>query len=411
MKTRIFTDDLRPAAGIIRGGGLVAVPTETVYGLAGNGLDAEAVEKIYEVKGRPAVKPLSLMVPDGTEMEKYCREVPPQAKTLAARFWPGPLTIVLKAREEIPSVVLAGGETVGLRCPDHPKTLELLRLTGLPFAAPSANPSGEESPKDAQKVLSYFDGVIDGVIDGGPCGIGRESTLISLAEKPYRILRRGALGEEEIADALAEGLFVFGITGPSGSGKTSALAVLRELGALVIDCDEVYHELLESDEELLAALTERFPAAAENGRINRRRLAAQVFSDPAALEDLNAISHRFVRREVTRRLRAWAMAGGELAAIDAIELIAGGLGERCDLVLGVLADRERRIKRIMRRDGLDEKRAAERIDAQRGEAYFREKCDHILYNNEDEDQFSDTCRKYFTEVLQNHGRTERETFL
>ena len=411
MKTRIFTDDLRPAAGIIRGGGLVAVPTETVYGLAGNGLDAAAVEKIYEVKGRPAVKPLSLMVPDAAAMEEYCLDVPPQAKTLAARFWPGPLTIVLKARKEIPSVVLAGGDTVGLRCPDHPKTLELLRLTGLPFAAPSANPSGEESPKDAQKVLAYFDGVIDGVIDGGPCGIGRESTLISLAEKPYRILRRGALGEEEIAEALAEGMFVFGITGPSGSGKTSALAVLRELGALVIDCDEVYHDLLGSDGELLAALTERFPAAAENGRIDRRRLAAQVFSDPAALEDLNAISHRFVRREVARRLRAWAMAGGELAAIDAIELIAGGLGERCDLVLGVLADRERRIARIMRRDGLDEKRAAERIDAQRGEDYFREKCDHILYNNGDEDQFSDTCRKYFTEVLKNHGRPERETFL
>ena len=196
MKTELFTNDLSRAAEIIENGGLVAVPTETVYGLAGNGLDAAAVEKIYEVKGRPAVKPLALMVPDAESMGKYCLDVPPQAKTLAARFWPGPLTIVLKARREIPPVVRAGGDTVGLRCPDHASTLELLRLTGLPLAAPSANPSGEESPKNARQVLRYFDGKIEGVIDGGACGIGRESTLISLAETPYRILRRGALGEE-----------------------------------------------------------------------------------------------------------------------------------------------------------------------------------------------------------------------
>lgn len=403
METKIFTNDLSGAAEFIRNGGLVAVPTETVYGLAANGLDAAAVEKIYEVKGRPAAKPLSLMVPDAQSMERYCREVPPQARTLAARFWPGPLTIVLKAREEIPSVVLAGGDTLGLRCPDHPKTLELLHLTGLPFAAPSANPSGEESPKDAQKVLEYFDGAIDGVVDGGPCGLGRESTLISLAERPFRILRRGALGEEEIAQALLDGMTVIGITGPSGSGKTTALRSLEEFGALVIDCDALYHELLEQDAALLAALAERFPEALRDGRIDRKTLAARVFSDLAALEDLNEISHRFVREEAERRLRAWAMAGGTLAALDAIELIAGGLGERCDHILGVLADRETRIWRIMRRDGLDETRAAARIDAQKGEDYFTEKCDHVLYNNGDEDQFSDTCREYFTEVLKNHG--------
>ena len=403
MKTEVFTSDLSGAAEIVRNGGLVAVPTETVYGLAGNGLDAAAVERIYEVKGRPAVKPLSLMVPDAESMEKYCREVPRQAKTLAERFWPGPLTIVLRAKEEIPAVVRAGGDTVGLRCPDHPLTLALLRLTGLPFAAPSANPSGEESPKDAQRVLDYFDGVIDGVIDGGVCGLGRESTLISLAAAPYRILRRGALSEEEIADALVSGLKIVGITGPSGSGKTTALNVLESFGALVIDCDALYHELLENDESLVAALAARFPGAYRDGRIDRRALAAQVFSDSSALAELNAISHRFVREAVTRRLREWAMAGGELAAIDAIELIEGGLSERCDLVLGVLAGREERIARIMRRDALDRKRAEERVDAQKSDSYFKEKCDHILYNNGDEGQFSDTCREFFTEVLKTNG--------
>ena len=185
METKRIQENIAEAARIIREGGLVAVPTETVYGLAGNGLSEEAVAKIYEVKGRPAVKPLSLMVPDESAMERYCLEIPPQAHALARRFWPGPLTIVLKAKEDIPSIVLAGGKTVGLRCPDHPLTLELLRACGLPLAAPSANPSGAESPKTAEKVLSYFDGKIGAVIDGGPCGIGRESTLIDMSAAPY----------------------------------------------------------------------------------------------------------------------------------------------------------------------------------------------------------------------------------
>lgn len=399
MKTQIFTDNLGGAAAILENGGLVAVPTETVYGLAGNGLDAAAVEKIYEVKGRPAVKPLSLMVHDASQMERYCLDVPPQAKTLAARFWPGPLTIVLKARKEIPPVVLAGGDTVGLRCPDHEKTLELLRLTGLPFAAPSANPSGEESPKDAAKVLAYFDGKIEGVVDGGVCGLGRESTLLSLAETPYRILRRGALGEDEIADALVDGMRLIGITGGSGSGKTTALRALGALGALTLDCDQVYHELLESDESLNAALCGRFPAAVKDGRIDRAALAPIVFSDAAALEDLNAISHRFISRELQRRLRAWAMAGGRLAALDAIELISSGLGARCDLVVGVLAGRETRIARILRRDSISPERAKARIDAQRSDDYFRANCGLILENNADEESFFNLCQNTFTEVI------------
>ena len=400
MKTQIFTKDLSGAAELLRTGGLVAVPTETVYGLAGNGLDAAAVEKIYEVKGRPTVKPLSLMVHDAEQMERYCLDVPPQAKALAARFWPGPLTIVLKARKEIPPVVLAGGNTVGLRCPDHEKTLELLRLTGLPFAAPSANPSGEESPKDAHQVLAYFDGKIEGVVDGGVCGLGRESTLISLAETPYRILRRGALGEDEIADALVDGMHLVGITGGSGSGKTTALRTLGTLGALTIDCDRVYHELLDSDEALNAALGERFPAAMKDGRIDRGALGAIVFSDAAALEDLNAISHRFITREVQRRLRAWAMAGGRVAALDAIELLSSGLGGRCDLVVGVLADRQTRIERIMRRDAISAERAQARIDAQRSDDYFRANCSLILENNTDETSFSQRCQESFSEVIQ-----------
>ena len=403
MKTLRLTDNIEKAAAILRAGGLVAVPTETVYGLAGNGLDVQAVEAVYEVKGRPAVKPLSLMVPGPESMEEYCLDVPPQAKLLAERFWPGPLTIVLKARETIPPIVLAGGDTVGLRCPDHRMTLELLKLTGLPFAAPSANPSGEESPKSAERVLEYFGGRIDAVVDGGECGIGRESTIISLAQTPYRVLRRGALAEDEIADALVDGMKIIGITGPSGSGKTTALKVLEEMGALVADCDRVYHELLENDGELLCALGARFPAALKDGSIDRPALASIVFSDPAELLALNEISHAFVLRELTRRLRDHAMAGGTLAAIDAIELISSGIAERCDLVVGVLAPREERIRRIVQRDGITPERAAARVDAQHGDDYFREHCGLILENSGDGERFYENCKKIFTEVIENHG--------
>ena len=172
MKTCVFHGDVSGAAEIIAAGGLVAVPTETVYGLAGDGLNVEAVERIYEVKGRPEVKPLSLMVPGPEAMERYCEDVPPQSKLLAEKFWPGPLTIILKSKPVVPEIVRAGGKTVGLRCPDHADTLALLRRCGVPLAAPSANPSGAPSPKTAGVVLGYFDGQIEGVIDGGECGMG-----------------------------------------------------------------------------------------------------------------------------------------------------------------------------------------------------------------------------------------------
>ena len=402
METKRITENTAEAAGIIRRGGLVAVPTETVYGLAGNGLNESAVREIYEVKGRPAVKPLSLMVPDESAMEQYCEDVPRQAYALAEKFWPGPLTIVLKAKKAIPSIVLAGGETVGLRCPDHPLTLSLLRQCGLPLAAPSANPSGEASPKTAEQVLSYFDGKIDAVIDGGPCGVGRESTLIDLSRAPYRILREGALPPETIADALVQNLTIIGITGPSGVGKTTALTELSSLGALVLDCDALYHELLENDAELLSALEEAYPGTVRSGRLDRVALGKIVFADPEKLALLNRITHRFVSREVDKRLRDFAMEGGELAAIDAVELISAGIAERCDAVVGVLSEREKRIGRIMRRDGISREAAERRVDAQKPDEYYKENCTHILLNNADADRFSADCRALFKEILY-HG--------
>ncbi len=389
METKHITEDLGEAARILRAGGLVAVPTETVYGLAGNGLDEKAVQRIYEVKGRPEVKPLALMVHGVGELERYCEAVPASAKALAARFWPGPLSIVLRAkRGVVPEIVRAGGDTVSLRCPDHPMTLEALRLAGIPFAAPSANPSGQPSPKTASEVHTYFDGVIEAVIDGGACTLGRESTILDMSRTPYRVLRQGALPAGEIERALAESLRVIGITGPSGAGKTTALSLLRERGALVLDCDKVYHELLESDRELLQAIGEAFPGTVKGESLDRAALGALVFSDERKLEALNEVTHRFISREIDRRLRAFALEGGSLAALDAVELIASGLGARCDLTLAVLADEGTRLERIMARDGISREAALLRLRAQKPEAYYRKHCDRVIENNGDPEHFA-----------------------
>ena len=401
METKRITDKIEDAAQIIRAGGLVAVPTETVYGLAGNGLNEKAVSEIYEVKGRPTVKPLSLMVPDESAMELYCEDVPPQAHALAKRFWPGPLTIVLKAKPEIPSIVLAGGTTVGLRCPDHPLTLSLLKSCGLPLAAPSANPSGEPSPKTAEQVLGYFDGRIDAVIDGGPCGLGRESTLIDMSRTPYKILREAALHEETVAEALAENLTVIGITGPSGCGKTTALQELEGFGTLVLDCDKIYHELLESNQALLQELESAFPGTVINGKLDRKTLGRIVFADAEKLALLNRITHRYVMDETERRLRAFAMRGGLVAAIDAVELISAGMAERCDAVVGVLADEEIRVARIMARDGIGREAALARIRSQKPDSYYQTNCTHLLFNNADREGFAAACRQLYKEIY--HG--------
>ena len=399
MQTKLIKENISEAAEIIKRGGLVAVPTETVYGLAGNGLDGNAVHEIYEVKGRPAVKPLSLMVPDRGAMKEYCEDVPEQAEYLAERFWPGPLTIVLKAKELVPEIVRAGGTTVGLRCPDHPLTLEALRLAKLPFAAPSANPSGAESPKDAAKVMEYFSGRIDAVIDGGPCGIGRESTLIDMSARPYRILRQGALAAEDIADALVDNMKIIGITGGTGCGKTTALETLKDFGALVIDCDALYHELLESSTELINEIDKYFPGAVTDGVLDRKALGAVVFTDEEALRDLNIITHRYIHLELRRRLREWAMQGGTLAAVDAIELFSSGIAKRCCATVGVIADREVRLRRIQQRDGISLEYAMMRVNAQRPNEYFEERCDYILQNNGTREEFSDCCLNLFLEVL------------
>ena len=401
MKTLVIKDDMRRASQLIKDGALVAVPTETVYGLACNGLNEAAVERIYEVKGRPPVKPLSLMVSGKDAMERYCINVPHKAKLLADKYWPGPLTIVLEAADCVPDIVRAGGKTVGLRCPDHPLTLEALRLSGLPFAAPSANPSGAPSPKSARTVAEYFDGSIEAIIDGGECGIGKESTLIDMSALPYRILREAALSRDEIADTLVDSMKIIGITGGSGCGKTSALRCLEKQGAYIIDCDALYHCMLKEDGQLRADIEAAFPGVTRDGEVDRKELGRRVFTDSKSLEILNGICHTHISRRVHELLREQAMLGAELAAIDAVELISSGLSDRCDAVLSVLADRDIRISRIMARDNISRESAELRINAQRPESYYLENSSHVLYNNGDLNLLETEIIKILKEIQKN----------
>ena len=397
METRIYThsSQMPEAAAVIARGGLVAVPTETVYGLCVNGLDSQAVAALYEVKGRPEVKPLSLMVASPADMKRYALEVPPAAEALARRFWPGPLTIVLRAKSVVPSIVRAQGETVGLRCPDHPLTLALLEQGRLPLAGPSANPSGKPSPKTAGEVLAYFDGKIDAVIDGGECGLGRESTIIDMSCIPFRILRQGALSREDIENELLSNIKRIGLTGGTGSGKTTVLRYLTRRGALGLDCDEIYHELLQDSVPMLTELRERFPGAFKNGALDRKTLGGIVFADAEALSDLNTITHRYVRMALEERLRAFAWQGGSVAVIDAIALIESGLSSQCDITVGVTAAAETRLKRIMEREGIDEQYARSRIEAQKDDAFFEANCDALLRNDGTVEELEAQCRALF----------------
>ena len=192
------------AAGIIRDGGLVAIPTETVYGLGANGLDEKAVAQIFEVKGRPQDNPLILHVADKEQIGLLCKDIPEEAYQMADAFWPGPLTMVLPARDVVPKRTTGGLSTVAVRCPDSEITRDIIRLAGVPLAAPSANISGKPSTTTAQHVLHDHDGKIPLVVDGGPCRVGVESTIVDLTERPARLLRPGGISPEALKEILGD---------------------------------------------------------------------------------------------------------------------------------------------------------------------------------------------------------------
>ncbi len=203
---------IKRAAEILKSGGLVVMPTETVYGLGGNGLCENAAKKIYEAKGRPADNPLILHIEKPEDAEKYCHTSPLYFE-LAKAFMPGPLTVIMPKKDIVPLSVTAGLDTVAVRCPEHPVANALIREAGIPIAAPSANLSGKPSPTNAKYVMEDMDGRVDMIIDGGECEIGLESTIVMIKNDALTLLRPGAITYDalsivceniKIADAVLE---------------------------------------------------------------------------------------------------------------------------------------------------------------------------------------------------------------
>jgi L-threonylcarbamoyladenylate synthase len=210
METRVLTLDprapsqdlLAEAGAVLRAGGLVAVPTETVYGIAADAGNAAALARLRLAKGRPEDKPLPVMVSGPAQMSRLAREVPAAAMALAERFWPGPLTLVLWADDGVSDGVGAGTRTVGLRCPDHPVALGLLRAAGCPLALTSANLSGQPPATDAVGVLATLGGRVEMLLDAGPASLREPSTVLDLTDCPARVLRHGAVTEQALREVV-----------------------------------------------------------------------------------------------------------------------------------------------------------------------------------------------------------------
>ncbi|HSV74723.1 MAG TPA: L-threonylcarbamoyladenylate synthase [Chthonomonadales bacterium] len=263
--------DIAEAAAVLSRGGLVAFPTETVYGLGALALDAQAAARIYAAKGRPARNPTIVHVRDVAEARRCASSWTEAAECLARRFWPGPLTLVAQRAPCVPDVVTGAGDTVGLRCPAHQVALALIRATGAPVAAPSANRSSRVSPTTAAHVLNGLDGRIDLVLDAGPCPGGLESTVVDVTAWPPRVLRPGPIAPSAIAAAA-------GAVAHTGEAPATPEEPLRSPGLLSrhyaprarLECVEV------SGRELALALAER-----------GERVGWLAFGDPG-----DAASHR-----------------------------------------------------------------------------------------------------------------------
>lgn len=311
---------LQAAAAIIRRGGLVAFPTETVYGLGANGLDPAATTSIFTAKGRPADNPLILHIAARRELELLVTAVPAWLEPLLARFWPGPLTVVLPRRPVVPDVVTAGLDTVAVRMPSLGAARELIRVCGVPIAAPSANISGRPSPTTAQAVLADLDGRIDMVLDAGACEVGLESTVLDCAAAVPTILRPGGVTQEMLTELLPQVV-------------SAGARMVNEAGAPRSPGMKYRHyaplaplELFAGDD---AGLAEKLAAAARSAVLEGKRVGAIVFQETEILLPPGAVVFSYGPRE--RRERAAAVLYEALRYFDShpVDLIlAEGVPEK-----------------------------------------------------------------------------------
>ena len=518
METKLLqpnTDGIHTAARLLKSGQLVAIPTETVYGLAANALDGTAVASIFAAKDRPMDNPLIVHIGDLKDWAPLVTHIPEAARRLADAYWPGPLTLILPAADIVPKETTGGLDTVAVRFPSHPVAQAVILQSGCPLAAPSANRSGSPSPTNAARVWEDMIGRIAAILDGGDCEVGVESTVVDLCHTPPRLLRPGGVTpemleavvgpieidpavthalekgavaaspgmkykhyapraevhivrgtptnfarfvnrqggdgvfalcfEEDVddltipcvtygkrADALSQaqqlfdalrqldeqgaqtvyaacpepsgvGLAVYnrllraaafreipairviGLTGPTGAGKGAVAQTWQELGACVIDTDQLARRVVEPGTACLQQLVETFSPAIlqSDGTLNRAELAKRAFATAETAELLNSITHPAILELTKAMLTEAAENGYSVAVVDAPLLFEAGFDALCDAVVTVIAPKELRLERIIQRDGISAEAAAARMSAQQEDDFYTRDGVTVLHNGGD----------------------------
>jgi L-threonylcarbamoyladenylate synthase len=508
METKLLkSNETEAAAEILKAGGLVAIPTETVYGLAANAFNETAVENIFKAKGRAQDNPLIVHISKFEELSPLVAEIPEKAKKLADKFWPGPLTMIMKKSDKIPSVVTCGMDTVAIRMPRHTIARKIIEQSGLPLAAPSANLSGGVSPTTAEHCIADLTGRVDAILDGGASEVGLESTVILMTTNPPRLLRPGFVTAEQIEEVIgditidnailnplaegerplspgmkykhyspkakvtivdadsesyvkfvnskkADGVFalcfeddaplllvpyivfgtednsecqaqklfdslrefdllgakkvyarmpstdgvglavcnrllraagfdvikpkkVIGLTGPTGSGKST---VAKALGLPIIDADKIARLVMQPGHPCLLKCADAFGSDILNpdGSLKRAELAKRAFSTSEKTDLLNKISLPFIKEIIIDEIKKIDCG---LVVLDAPQLFEAGCDKLCDYIIGVLANRDIRLSRILSRDKISKEAAQKRMDASKSDEFFKENCDKIIINN------------------------------
>lgn len=293
METQIQTisdNSINTALEILQNGGVVAFPTETVYGLGANAFDASAVGKIFTAKGRPADNPLSILVADRAMMDLVAVEVPEIAERLIEAFSPGPLTLILKRRQEIPYIVAGGLPTIGVRIPQHEGTLDLIRQSGMPLAAPSANTSGRPSPTSAQAVYDDLQGKIPLILDGGSCSLGVESTIVDCTQEKLKIIRPGFITLDQL-EAIA-GVGQVELVGVMSSiAEDVTMEEIENLEEQVSSQEKYLHYAPKAPMTLLEGKQEHMVEAMSD-ELNRLKLAGKLVGVVASDEVIEALVNK-----------------------------------------------------------------------------------------------------------------------
>ena len=310
--------DIDAAVRVLRAGGLVAMPTETVYGLGADATSPAALAKIFAAKGRPTQHPLIVHLADADQLAHWADTPPPAAFALAQAFWPGPLTMILRRSAHLPSEVAGGADTVGLRVPRHPLALQLLTAFGGPIAAPSANRFGAVSPTTADHVQADLGDAVDYILDGGPCWVGVESTIVDLSATRPTLLRPGSISREQLERVLGAPLAERDDASPAAPGTlASHYAPRAHVGSLAVDA---------SDDDVMRAVTEHSAGGrvvgilAPASRVAYWRALPRNALIVALPDDLDTVA-----RDLYAHLRALDVAG-----VDAIITISPpptGVGE------------------------------------------------------------------------------------